>query len=499
EHAIDLASADPNWNEIRGSAISMIFQEPMSSLNPVMKVGKQLAETLMQHNRISSAESKAQAISWLEKVRLPDPAKTYGKYPHQLSGGQKQRIMIAMAMCNNPALLIADEPTTALDVTVQLEIINLMLALQKETGTAMLFITHDLALAAAIADEVLVMFNGKAMEYGVMREVLADPTHAYTRALLECRPSPSHKGKPLPSVSDIMQKDGSDTSDPIVPEKHAASVPGKTILKVENLRVWFSEEENWLGKSTRYFRAVEDVSFEIREGEILGLVGESGCGKSSLSKSLIGLLPVHEGQILFNGEDLAKIDNECWVRVRRDIQMIFQDPYASLNPRLTVGQLIMEPLKVHKIVPAAETRKEALRLLTAVQLPADAFYRYPHEFSGGQRQRVNIARALAMRPKLIICDESVSALDVSVQAQILNLLKELQQEFSLSYLFISHNLGVVHYISDRVMVMQAGSIVEEGRATDVLFHPREDYTKKLIASEPGVWFDQQGPGQRSTP
>jgi peptide/nickel transport system ATP-binding protein len=431
---------------------------------------------------MSKAEAKLNAIDWLRKVQLPEPAKMYDRYPHQLSGGQKQRVMIAMAMCNNPALLIADEPTTALDVTVQKEVVALMKQLQEERETAMIFITHDLALASEVADDVLVMYRGEVMEYGDIHQVLANPQHPYTKALLACRPAPEKKGRRLVSVADVLG------SNDAVKTENTSSVPvisEAQILQVNGLRVWFTENRDLLGRPVDYFKAVDDVSFEIKRGEVLGLVGESGCGKSTISRSLMGLLPVHEGQVIFKGEDIAGLPQKEWKRVRRQIQMVFQDPYASLNPRMTVGDMLIEPMKVHQIVPAGELKKEARRLLDLVQLPGDSMNRYPHQFSGGQRQRIGIARALSLKPELMICDESVSALDVSVQAQILNLLKDLQAEFGLTYLFISHDLNVVHYMSDRVLVMQKGHIVERGEASDVLQHPVNDYTKRLIAAMPG--------------
>ena len=467
--------------QLRGKDISMVFQEPMSSLNPIMRVGKQLEECILAHQKITEQQAKSIAIDWLGKVQLLNPEKLYNRYPHQLSGGQKQRVMIAMAMCNHPVLLIADEPTTALDVTVQKEIMLLMRSLQQEHNTAMIFITHDLSLAAETADDVMVMYKGEAVEYGSTEQVLKAPQNAYTKALLSCRPSPGQKGHRLPIVSDFVE--GKKVQD--IPVQVPAPEPvTETLLQVNDLRVWFTENKDLFGKPLGYFKAVDDVSFTLHKGEVLGLVGESGCGKSTLSRSLIGLLPVHEGQILFNNEDLAKLQPKEWSRVRRQIQMIFQDPFASLNPRMTIGDMLKEPMQVHNIVPRDQLQKEAERLLDIVHLPANSLKRYPHQFSGGQRQRLGIARALALRPQLLICDESVSALDVSVQAQILNLLKELQQEFKLSYLFISHDLNVVHYMSDRVMVMQAGKIVESGDAEQVLKHPVNDYTKKLIAAIP---------------
>mgnify|MGYP003575083719 CR=1 FL=1 len=473
------------WLQIRGQQIGMVFQEPMSSLNPVMKVGRQLAESVIAHQSVTRQEARNISLDWLARVQLPNPTAIYHRYPHQLSGGQKQRVMIAMAMCNHPVLLIADEPTTALDVTVQMEVINLMQDLQEQTGTAMIFITHDLALAATIADEVLVMYMGGAVEYGNIDDVLHRPSHPYTQALVACKPSPEHKNKRLPIVADFIEADKSRPTCLLSEQpQYKVDMSESPLLTVNNLRVWFIDRTDWFGKPQAYYKAVDDVSFTLKKGEVLGLVGESGCGKSTLSRSLIGLLPVHEGQIIFNNQDLARIQEKDWIDVRRQIQMIFQDPFASLNPRMTIGKMLMEPMKVHHIVPTTDLKKEAHRLLDLVHLPSNTFSRYPHQFSGGQRQRLGIARALALRPQLLICDESVSALDVSVQAQILNLLKELQQEFQLSYLFISHDLSVVHYISDRVLVMKAGKIVESGDAVQVLKNPENDYTRQLIAAMP---------------
>ncbi len=487
-HQLSAIQNNSVWQSIRGAEAGMVFQEPMSSLNPVMRIGKQLSECILTHQKVSKDEAKKIAINWLQQVQLPSPEKLYLRYPHELSGGQKQRVMIAMAMCNHPVLLIADEPTTALDVTVQQEVIRLMQYLQEQHNTALIFITHDLALAATIADEVLVMYKGEMVEYGTAAEVLKAPKHPYTQALVACKPSPQHKGHRLPIVSDFLNAATTQESADVC--EMSADVSGKIsqhkdkILQVNNLKVWFPEEKNWLGKPTSYFKAVDGVSFTLNKGEVLGLVGESGCGKSTISRALIGLLPVHDGQILFDGEDIAALPPRDWTRIRRQVQMIFQDPFASLNPRMTIGDMLMEPLRVHNIVPTSDLKKEAQRLLDIVHLPSDSLKRYPHQFSGGQRQRLGIARALSLRPKLIICDESVSALDVSVQAQILNLLKELQQEFQLSYLFISHDLSVVHYISDRVMVMQAGKIVESGEAEQVLKRPENEYTRKLISAIP---------------
>lgn len=473
------------WQDIRGRLVSMVFQEPMSALNPVMQIGKQLSEAISAHQNLTYDKARKIAIAWLGKVQLPEPEEIYHRFPHQLSGGQKQRVMIAMAMCHHPQVLIADEPTTALDATVQQDVILLMQQLQQEHQTSMIFITHDLSLAARIASEVLVMYKGQVMEYGAAETVLKHPQHPYTQALLACRPSVNQKSARLPIVSDFWQPE----DERLVPVPALKNIPAikaensvstEVILKAENVRIWFPQQKNWLGNATDYFKAVDDVSFELHKGETLGLVGESGCGKSTLSRGIMGLTPIHEGHIYFDGKDLANATKEEWLKVRRKMQMIFQDPFSSLNPRLTVGDIVSEPIRVHGIASGRELKAETLRVLDLVQLPADAYNRYPHQFSGGQRQRIGIARALGLRPEVLICDESVSALDVSIQAQILNLLRDLQQELSLTYLFISHDLSVVYYLCDRIMVMQKGKIVETGTADAVLKHPTNAYTQRLV-------------------
>lgn len=478
------------WQDVRGRSVSMVFQEPMSALNPVMQIGKQLSEAIRTHQRVSYERAKQIAIEWLAKVQLPNPPEIYTRFPHQLSGGQKQRVMIAMAMCHHPQVLIADEPTTALDATVQQEVILLMQQLQQEHQTSMIFITHDLSLAARIANQVLVMYKGQVMEYGAAEAVLKHPQHPYTQALLACRPSANRKSERLPIVSDFWQPEHEVlTPEPelknISPAKVESEPSQEVILKADNVRIWFPQKRNWLGNAVDYFKAVDDVSFELFKGETLGLVGESGCGKSTLSRGIMGLVPIHEGQIHFDGKDLANATKSEWLAARRKMQMIFQDPFSSLNPRLTVGEIVSEPMRVHGISSGNNLKQETLRILDLVQLPASAYDRYPHQFSGGQRQRIGIARALGLRPEVLICDESVSALDVSIQAQILNLLKDLQQELSLTYLFISHDLSVVYYLCDRIMVMQKGKIVETGSADAVLKHPTNPYTQRLVAAVSG--------------
>lgn len=460
------------WSAVRGRRAGLIFQEPMSALNPLLTVGSQLAEAICQHQPISGKNARSEAVEWLRKVQLPQPEKLYDRYPHQLSGGQKQRVIIAMALCNRPALVIADEPTTALDATVQLEIVRLLQTLQRETGTALLFITHDLALAREIADDVLVLFRGETMEYGTAEKIFTQPENVYTQALLQCRPGPQNKDRRLPQVADFLGEIPESKS-PLLPLP-ALSENTPTALKVQNLSVVYGS-----GKSA--FRAVEDVSFTLHEGEVLGLVGESGCGKSTIAKALMGLAPVSGGTIAVAG-NFPENERLRMLALRRTMQLIFQDPAASLNPRMQVLDAIAEPMLAHRLCRVREARVEAARLLEQVGLPAISGKKYPHELSGGQKQRIGIARALSLKPRILICDESVSALDVSVQAQILNLLQDLRVQLGLSYLFISHDLQVVHYISDRVLVMQAGKVVESGTADAVLHHPTHPYTQKLVAA-----------------
>ncbi len=483
--AIRLGSRSDH-NPVRGKDIGMVFQEPMSALNPVMKIGKQLTESILAHQHVSRKAAKDLALEWFSKVQLPEPEKMYHRFPHQVSGGQKQRVLIAMAMCNHPDVLIADEPTTALDVTVQKEILLLMKQLQQEYHTAIIFITHDLALAHTTADDVLVMYRGSMMEYGPARKVLSQPQHPYTKALLLCRPTAEQAGQRLPLVSDFWQPEAPATpaKNTPTPAVHISPQQDETLLETNNLEVWFPVQTNWLGQPAAYYKAVNDVSFTLKRGEVMGLAGESGCGKSTLSRALMGLTTITGGTARFKTYELTDAGRDTWMQIRRRIQMVFQDPSSSLNPRLTIGTAITEPLRAHGILPSAGLKQEALRLLDLVGLPATAFHKYPHQFSGGQRQRIGIARALALRPELLICDESVSALDVSIQAQILNLLKDLQREFGLTYLFISHDLSVVRHISDRVMIMQAGAIVESGTTSDVFERPQHPYTQKLLNAIP---------------
>ena len=484
--AVDLIKQSPEqMRSIRGNEIAMIFQEPMTSLNPVFTCGFQVQEAIRLHRHVSRAEAKQQTIALFEQVKLPDPAQMFHRYPHAISGGQKQRVMIAMAMSCQPRLLICDEPTTALDVTVQKTILQLIRELQQQQQMGVIFITHDLGVVAEIADRAIVMYKGKIVEQGTVQEIFTRPTHPYTQGLLACRPALHPKGERLPIVSDFLNKKDDNEIESNPKPQTRNPKPTEPLIEVKDLKVWFPSKKNLLGKPLEYVKAVDDVSFTVLKGETMGLVGESGCGKTTLGRTLLRLIEPTAGQIIYNGIDLTAKKRDDLKTLRKDIQIIFQDPYSSLNPRLTIGSAIAEPLKVHNVVSNKKERKEkVIELLEKVNLQASHFDRYPHEFSGGQRQRIVIARALALNPSFVVCDESVSALDVSVQAQVLNLLNDLKKEFGFTVIFISHDLSVVRYISDRIMVMNKGKIIETGEAEEIYHHPKTAYTQQLISSIP---------------
>lgn len=474
------------FRHIRGKKIAVIFQEPMSSLNPSMTCGKQVQEILLEHTDLSKTKAKDETLSLFEKVKLPDVNRVFGSYPHEISGGQKQRVMIAMAIACQPDILIADEPTTALDVTVQKDIILLLKELQAKTKMSVIFITHDLALISEIAHRVLVMYQGRIVEQGNVQDIFINPQHLYTKALINSRPSLNTRLKVLPTIQDYLN--GTISHDIISEEqrqkKNQLMYSKKPILELINVDKEYISKSGWFTKP-HSFKAVDQVSFKLYEGETLGLVGESGCGKSTLGNAILQLDKATHGQILYKGVDITKLSNFEIKKLRKDIQIIFQDPYSSLNPRIPVGKAIMEPMKVHKLFNSDNKRQEkAMELLNKVGLSDDYFYRYPHEFSGGQRQRIGIARTIALQPKLVICDESVSALDISVQAQVLNLLNELKETFGFTYIFISHDLAVVKYMSDQLLVMNHGHIEELDDADVIYNNPKKEYTKKLIDAIP---------------
>jgi peptide/nickel transport system ATP-binding protein len=467
--------------ELRGDKISMIFQEPMSSLNPVFTVGYQIKEVLKEHKNLAGDAAQKRAIELLKEVGIPNAEERVDYYPHQMSGGQQQRVMIAMAIACEPKLLIADEPTTALDVTIQKQILDLIAQIQKKHGMSVLFITHDLAVVGDIADRVVVMRNGEIKEQGITKDVFANPQDDYTKALLSCRPVVDSRPKRLPVIEDFMagraqqmrtqqRSRGVKESDPVV-------------LEVKGLCKDFYSRSGLFGKKT--FHAAKDVSFKLRKGKTLGLVGESGSGKTTVGLTVMRLHDATKGEAWFDGKNIFAMSEKEFLPYKKRIQIVFQNPYASLNPRFTVGQILMEPMIIHGLGSNGQDRsKMAFELLSKVGLPEISFYKYPHEFSGGQRQRIAIARCLTMKPDILICDESVSALDVSVQAQVLNLLQDLQDEFNLSYIFISHDLAVVKYMSDEVMVMSNGDVVEQGDSDDLYASPKHEYTRRLLDSIP---------------
>ncbi|KRI51007.1 ABC transporter ATP-binding protein [Acinetobacter pittii] len=484
-----LSLSRKEMRKICGKDIAMIFQEPMSSLNPVFTVGNQIAEVLCLHMGLSRKQARQRVLELLKEVGIPSPETKIDAYPNQLSGGQQQRVMIAMAIACEPKLLIADEPTTALDVTIQKQIIDLLESLRKRRQMSMLFITHDLALVGEIADKVIVMRHGEIREQGAAEQVLEQPKDVYTRALLYCRPQMSQRPYRLPVTSDFMRQEDDvlveqsfDASE--IPERKRGLIGDeKIILEVKDLKKSFYSRKGLFGKEE--FQAVKGVSFKLAKGKTLGLVGESGSGKTTVGLLLMRLHQASGGQAFIEGKDILSLTEKEFAKYQRKIQIIFQNPYASLNPRFTIGQILLEPMQIHKIGKDDTERKQiALGLLERVNLPEQAYYRYPHEFSGGQRQRIAIARCLTLKPEILICDESVSALDVSVQAQVLNLLQDLQDDFGLSYIFISHDLSVVKYISDQVMVMNHGEVVEIANSDELYAHPQHDYTKRLLQAIP---------------
>ena len=482
-----LTLTEEQFRDIRGRRIAMIFQEPMTSLNPVQKCGAQVMEMLRTHanskSKIQNSELKQRVLSLFKEVLLPRPEKIFDSYPHEISGGQKQRVMIAMALVNNPDILIADEPTTALDVTVQKTILDLLRSLQQKHGISIIFITHDLGVISQIADDILVMYRGHMVEQGPATDILHHPKEPYTQGLLACRPPLESRPKRLPTVEEFLEGE----KIKVEGERYACATTDSDnhlspLISVRNLDVTYTLKKNLFGKPLQTLKGVDGISFDIMEGETLGLVGESGCGKTTLGRALLRLIEHNDGSILYRGQSLDSLSRRQMRALRPKLQIIFQDPYSSLNPRITIGEAISEPLKVH----GGGDKHRALELMQQVGLNPDWYSRYPHELSGGQRQRVCIARALILQPELVVCDESVSALDVSVQAQVLNLLNDLKRRYHYTYLFITHDLSVVKFLSDRIMVMQKGKIVESGTPDDIFGNPQTDYTRTLIDAIPRI-------------
>ena len=487
ESEVDLTNlSDDNHRHLRGKYLAMIFQEPMTSLNPSMRCGRQVEESIALHQHITPKELKRKCLSLFEEMQITDPAKAYKSYPHQLSGGQKQRVMIAMGLAGNPMLLIADEPTTALDVTVQKEIINLLNRIVDDRGMSLIFISHDLGVIAEVTQQLLVLKDGRLVEQGTTAELLASPKHPYTKGLIACRPPLDSRPDVLPTVQQFMAGNINTQHEPSSVEVDKSVIYTMSpLLRVKDVEVDYVIRRNLLGKPIDSFRAVNNLSFDLFPCETLGLVGESGCGKTTLGRAILGLVDYQKGQIEYNNRSIKGFNRGELAQFRREVQLVFQDPYSSLNPRHTIGEALMEPLLFHRLVGSTSKGKvKVLELLQSVALPVDSFYRYPHEFSGGQRQRVAIARALAVNPKVLVCDEMVSALDVSVQAQILNLLNQLKRDLGLTYFFGSHDLSVVKYMSNRMLVMRNGKAVEYGLADSIYNPPGSDYTKRLIAAIP---------------
>lgn len=463
--------------KLRGKDMAMIFQEPMTSLNPLLTCGEQVSETLQLHEGLSKQVALEKTLDLFEKVKLPRAQAMLSNYPHELSGGQKQRVMIAMAMACSPHLLIADEPTTALDVTVQGEILNLMDELVTTYEMGCVFITHDLGVVKQFADEVIVMYRGEIVEQGTVDTIFNHPKEAYTKGLIACKPTLETDNYRLPTVADFL------SGNPISNEKKKDVVHDQPLIQVQNLSVEYVTEKNWLGKTLNSVKAVQNISFEVNKGETIGLVGESGCGKTTTGRAILGLEKIATGHVFYDGKDITSFTSKALKNYWNKVQIIFQDPYSSLNPRMTIGEAIVEPMRIHHLFDNEQERKEkAHELLETVGLKREFYQRFPHEFSGGQRQRICVARTLAMQPEVIICDESVSALDVSVQAQVLNLLNDLKEQFDLTYIFISHDLSVVKYMSDKIIVMKEGQIVERGTAKNIYENPQEKYTQKLLES-----------------
>ncbi len=480
-----LKISDKEFQQIRGNKIAMIFQEPMSSLNPTLTCGSQVAEVLKQHTGLNKKEMYQEVISLFQKVKLPLPDRIFNSYPHQISGGQKQRVMIAIAIACKPDLLIADEPTTALDVTVQKEIILLLKELQKENKMSILLISHDLSLVSEIADDVIILFKGEIVEKGNTTDIFHSPQHDYTKGLINSKPNLNQRLKKLPTVEDfIKNKIFTDVYTKRERDAYHSKIYRlKPLLEIVDLKKYFNTSVRFTRKPL--IKAVDTISFKLYEGETLGLVGESGCGKTTLGRSIMQLEKVTSGKIFYKGKDITHLSKTALRNLRKEIQIIFQDPFSSLNPRISIGNAILEPMNVHGVLSNYKERKVyVIELLKKVGLEEDHFNKYPHEFSGGQRQRIGIARAIALKPKIIICDESVSALDVSVQAQVLNLLNELKSTFNFSYIFISHDLSVVKYMSDQLVVMNKGKIEEIDDADTIYKTPKSEYTKNLIDAIP---------------